>query len=124
MRERRDFHRITQAIEGRYRASGHFGALGASMTLVNLSAGGLRFRSEEQLEKDALLEVEVKIPGFREPLIIKGRVAWSTLQASGVVETGVEFLNVSPDLRCQIDSVIQFFRPHGQAGPPPAAAGS
>lgn len=124
MRERRDFHRIPQAVEGRYRVSGHFGALGSSMTLVNISAGGLRFRSEEQLEKNALLEVEMKIPSFREPLIVKGRVAWSTLQASGVAETGVEFLDVPPEIRYRIDSIVQFFRPQGQPKPPTAPPGT
>ena len=80
------------------------------MTLLNLSAGGARFRSEEQLEKNSLLEIEVKLSGLREGLRIKGRVAWSTLHASGVAETGVEFLDVSPDQQYRIDSIVQFFR--------------
>ena len=110
MRERRSFHRMDQVVEGRYRVSGHFSALGSAMTLLNFSAGGARFRSQEQLEKNTLLEIEVKISGLRDALHVKGYVVWSTLRASGVAETGVEFLDVSPDQQYQIDSIVQFFR--------------
>ena len=90
------------------------------MTLLNLSAGGLRFRAEEVMEQDALLEIDVTIPGLREQITIKGRVAWSTLHASGVAETGVEFLDVSPERQFQIDRLMQFFRPRGPLSPPPS----
>ena len=90
------------------------------MTLLNLSAGGLRFRAEEVLEKNTLLAIDVKIPGLREQITIKGRVAWSTMHASGVVETGVEFLDVSPDQQFQIDNIVQFFQPRGSSSPPPS----
>jgi hypothetical protein len=54
---------------------------------------------------------------MKDLLIIKGQVVWSRLQASGVVETGVEFLELTPELQFQLDNVIQFLR---TAVPPPS----
>lgn len=109
-RERRKFHRVSESLEGRCRASGQLSALGAAITILNFSAGGLRFRGEELHEKDAFLEIETQMPGMKDKLLLKAQVAWSSLHASGVVETGVEFLDVTGDQQYQIDNLVAFFR--------------
>lgn len=113
MRERRRFNRIPQPIEARYRVSGDFGLAWAKGNLVNISASGLRFRAEEQLEKGTMVEIEAKIPGLKELIILKGMVVWSTLQAAGVAEMGVEFSEVSVQQQYQIDSLVSFLRSTG-----------
>lgn len=110
MRERRHFHRIPQPIEAKYRVCGHLGTSWAVGTLVNISAGGMRFRAEELLEKGALVEIEAKVPGLREVLAVKGMVVWSSLQASGVAEMGVEFSGVTEQQQHQIDNFVNFLR--------------
>ena len=118
MRNRRDFHRVTQPVTGRYRLSNQIVAPWTSITIINLSAGGLRFRGEELLEQDAPIEVETHVPGMSAVLFVKGRVAWSSLQASGVTETGVQFLDVTIEQKFRIDKMVEFLR---STAPPPQA---
>ncbi len=110
MRERRHFHRVPQPIEAKYRVNGNFGATWAVGTLVNISAGGMRFRAEELIEKGALVEVEAKVPGLREVFAVKGMIVWSNLQASGVAEMGVVFSEVTLQQQYQIDNFVTFLR--------------
>ena len=110
MRERRHFHRAPQPIEAKYRVSGNLGSSWATGTLVNISAGGMRFRAEELIEKSSLVEVEAKVPGLREVLAVKGMVVWSSLQASGVAEMGVAFSEVTLQQQYQIDNLVSFLR--------------
>ena len=122
MRERRKFHRIPQPIDARYRVSGDFGLAWAKGNLVNISATGLRFRAEELLEKGAMVEIEAKMPGLKELLIVRGMVVWSSLQASGVAEMGIEFYEVSVPQQYQIDNLVSFLRSSGtQRTLPPKA---
>lgn len=121
MRERRQFHRIPQPIEARYRVSGDLGLAWAKGNLVNISASGLRFRAEELLEKGAMVEIEAKMPGLKEVLALKGMVVWSSLQASGVAEMGVEFSEVSVQQQYQIDSLVSFLRSSGTQRTPPSS---
>ena len=110
MRERRSFHRIPQPIPTRYRVSGGLGSSWVSGTLVNISASGLRFRAQELLEKGALVEFEAQVPGLREVLNVKGRVIWTSYQASGVAEMGVQFSDVTLRQQYQIDNFVSFLR--------------
>ena len=115
-RERRQFHRTPHEVEARYRLLNELTASWRAVTLINLSAGGLRFRDDEALEVGVLLELRLQLPGVNEPLNLKGRVIWSQLQASGVIEVGVGFLEVVVAHQMQIDNVVQFFR---NSTPPP-----
>jgi c-di-GMP-binding flagellar brake protein YcgR len=109
-KERRSFPRVPQPMDARYRPILDMGASWHHMTVVNISAGGVRFRSDEPVEPGSPLELHVQLPGLREPLALKGAAVWSTLQASGVSETGVEFQDVSPEQQLQIDDVVRFLR--------------
>ena len=113
MRERRRFHRIPQPIDARYRVSGEFSLAWAKGNLVNISASGLRFRAEELLEKGAMVEIEAKMPGLKELLIVNGMGVWSSLQAAGVAEMGIEFSEVTVQQQYQIDSLVSFLRSTG-----------
>ena len=113
MRERRNFHRILQPIPARYRVKGSLAASWVSATLVNISASGLRFRSEELLEKGALVEFEAQVPGLRETLCLKGTVVWVSYQASGVIEMGVQFSEATLKQQYQIDNFVSFLRSSG-----------
>ena len=119
-RDRREFHRIPETIEGRYRVSGDFSGLGRPMTILNFSASGLRFCADELIEQETMLELEAKIPGLRNLLRVKGQVVWSVLRTPGVAEMGVEFMDVSPEQQYQLDSIVEFFR--GSSRPPSTPA--
>ena len=110
VQERRQFYRLPQPFEVRYRLFNELASSWRTVTTLNLSAGGIRFRDTETIELDALLELQMQLPGGREPFAIHGRVIWSQMQASGVTETGVAFLEVRPEQQQIIDNVVQFFR--------------
>lgn len=110
-RERRQFHRAPHPFEVRYRPYGQFTSSWTEASTINISAGGMRFRSPELLERGTALELEITIPSVREALIIRGQVAWSQLQASGVAENGVQFVEVSPEQQMKIDELVRFLRP-------------
>ena len=44
--------------------------------LVNISEGGVQFLSHKEMERNAIVELVVSIPGESEPIQVKGRVAW------------------------------------------------
>lgn len=109
-KERRLFPRVPQPFEARYRLADEMGTSWHGMTLVNISAGGVRFRTDELIQQGTPLELQVQLPGLREPLLVNGQTIWSTLQASGVMEIGVEFVNVTADQQLQIDGIVRFLR--------------
>lgn len=60
-------------------------------SLVNISAGGMRFVSEKEIKKDTPLKIRICIPIFPSFVIeVLGRVVWTKKQDSGFV-VGVRF---------------------------------
>ena len=109
-RERRNFSRADQPFAAKYRVLGDLMHGWCEVRTLNISAGGIRFRSDEPLERDTLLELQIKLPSHAEILLLRGRVSWGQTRASGVIEIGVEFLDVTSVQQAQIDSVIQFLK--------------
>ncbi len=109
-RERRRFYRIPQAFHTRYRLIGELARGWSAANTLNLSAGGMRFRCEESMEVGVLLELQITLPSEGEPLVVRGRIIWCHMPASGVTEAGVEFLELSPDQQAQIDNLVQFLK--------------
>ena len=109
-RERRFFSRTPHEFDAQYRVVGELTASWCAVTTVNLSAGGMRVRMDEALEKGALLEVKLQIVGIREILIVRGCVVWNQMQASGVTEVGIGFMDVKPEQQVQIDSLVEFLK--------------
>ena len=107
--EQRRFPRVTESCEVRYRVKGDIVAAWVGSTTINISAGGMRIRSPEGMEPGASLELRMKLPGMPE-LEIHGRVIWRSLQASGVMEYGVEFAGVTLPQQAQIDRLVAFLR--------------
>ena len=112
-RERRQFPRVPHPFDVRYRPAGTFGATWQLAQTVNLSAGGLRFCTEDMFELGDLLETQIELPGMHAPLVLQGRVIWKQLLAAGVLEYGVEFLDVGPDQQVQIDQLVAFLQKNG-----------
>lgn len=109
-KERRQFPRVEQAFGAQVRTYGDLGATWSAVTAVNLSASGIRFRCEETIKPGTMLELQFQLPGISQPLSLRGVVVWSTLQASGVIETGVEFLDLHLPQQHQMDQLVRFLR--------------
>lgn len=108
--ERRQFPRITQPLEAQYRPSGEFSELWRTVQTLDLSAVGIRVRSEVPLEFWTTLDIRLRVPGLREPLMLRGRVAWNTTLPSGMAEIGVAFVDLGPEQQVQIDTLVQFLK--------------
>ena len=108
--ERRKFPRTPEAFTVKYRVTGDLAATWQSITTVNISAGGLRFRVAEPLERGTPVQFEIKFPGLSQAMILQGLVIWSELQASGVMEVGAEFHDVKLHERAMIDRLVWFLR--------------
>ena len=119
-RERRDFPRASQPVSVQYRRSGELGDAWHAVKTLNLSAGGLRFRDTELLQVGEKLDLQILLPGAREVLAVGGRVAWSQLEASGITDTGVEFVEATGRQQQAIDDLVQFLRKsEPSSGPSP-----
>ena len=106
--ERRRFPRVRQPFEARYRLFGDLAATWCAVTAINLSASGVRFRGEDTLKPGTMLDMQIILPGITQPAVLRGTVVWSVLQASGVIETGVEFTNLGMLQQQQVDQLVQF----------------
>ena len=105
--ERRRFPRIPQLFEVHYRV-GEVGAGWDAATTVNLSAAGLRLRSEHPIDPDSRIELRIQLPNAAEPLQLMGLVVWSQPLSPLVTEVGVEFIDVTLEQQTQIDHLVQF----------------
>ncbi len=61
--------------------------------LIDISRGGLRFRTNHKPDIDARIVVHVFVPGERVPLILNGRVRWATAVEGGgyTLQVGCQF---------------------------------
>lgn len=87
----------------------------------NTGGGGVGFFTETKLEPHIVLRICVTFPGYHRSVTFTGEVVWSGKlflnkkdDAPHEFETGVRFIDVSPDDRAFI---IQFAR--GEAAPEP-----
>lgn len=109
--ERRHFPRVREPFTIQYRRSGEVVSSWSRVTVINLSAGGLRFRcADESLEAGAPLQIQVTLPGFREPMTLKALVVWNQLHASGVTEVGAEFQDLGIKQQLMIDRLVGFLK--------------
>ena len=107
-RERRQFIRTSQPVDLRYRLCGELSAPWTITRTVNLSAGGARFRCQEPLRQSDELDLRLQLSGSPRPLELRACVVWNQMQAAGVNEIGVAFLDVTHEQQMQIDALVHF----------------
>ena len=109
--EQRRFPRAQASIEAQCRPLGGFSELWRTVRTLDLSATGMRVCSEEPFEFWTTLTIRLQVPGSREPLEFRGRIARSTALPSGETETGVEFVDLNPEQQMQLDKLVRFLTP-------------
>ena len=108
-KERRRFPRIHEPFAMHYRVSA--GGAWCDAHVINVSAGGLRFRcAEGPPDTDAVLQVKVALSESSEPVMLAAQVAWSQLMASGVIEVGVEFQDIAAEESAMVSRLMGFGR--------------
>ena len=109
-RERRHFPRVSQPFGVQYRRSSELGDVWHAVQTLNLGAGGIRFRDTELLNIGDELDLQIQLPSAQEVLTVRGCVAWSQLEASGVTDTGVAFVEATERQQQAVDNLVQFLR--------------
>ena len=107
--ERRRSPRIPQSFQVHCRARGGLSESWRPLRTLDISATGLRVRSEEPFELLSTMDVRLPMPDLGELLEVRGRVAWTKTLPSGMAEMGIEFVDVSPEQRAQLDEMIRSF---------------
>ncbi|MGD9346092.1 MAG: PilZ domain-containing protein [Candidatus Aminicenantes bacterium] len=61
--------------------------------ILDISRGGLRFLTQENLKINSNVTLKISLPGERVPLVMKGQVRWSAINAgkSYKYQVGVQF---------------------------------
>ena len=91
--ERRKFPRLRECCAIRVKpiaGAAVPGDAGVEAMTVNISGGGLCFRSAEPFESGDFLAVEMSIPGFTSPVVAMARAAYCE-RGEGGYDVGVEF---------------------------------
>lgn len=116
--ERRDFSRTPVPFVVRCRIYGELGESWRAITTVNISAGGMRFRTEDLIGVGAQLEIEISLPGSPAPLIVQGKVVWSQALGAGASEHGVQFMEMTPQQHEHVDGLVGFLMKKSPPPPP------
>ena len=119
-RERRHFPRAAQSFETRYRSAGELITSWNRATVINLGAGGMRIRSADMMQRGTVLDVELTLPSQQQAIRLRGRVIWNRMEAAGVMEYGIEFMDMTATQQVQLDELVRFMGAGG-AGPGAAA---
>ena len=101
--------RILRAFMVRYRNPKKGGASWLISPLRDLSSGGARFLSESMVEANTDLEIQLVLPGSRDPVSLKTRVAWVKAAPLGMVELGVTFEPDDVAVQQIIDAAVAHF---------------
>lgn len=90
--ERRKFPRLRETCSIRVRpiAGATIPGEGMDAITVNISGGGLCYRSEVRVEPGEFLAVEMNLPEFSSPIVAMGRASFCE-ESSGGFEVGIEF---------------------------------
>jgi hypothetical protein len=90
--EKRRFPRLREACAIRVRpiAGASLPGDGVEAMTVNISGGGLCYRSATRVEAGEFLAVELTLPEFTSPVVAMGRAVYCEEQAAGF-DVGVEF---------------------------------
>lgn len=79
-------------------------------TVKNISVGGCYFGSPKTYPPGKILDLRVKLPGVKDPLLFQGEVKRSDSgEASGVWFVAVEFINMGTAQKDEFNRVISFF---------------
>jgi hypothetical protein len=106
--EQRRFARVSQQLSAQCRPYGSLASTWRHVVTVDFSAVGTKFISDELLEPEAMVEFQLLLPGFHEPLVLRGRVIRSQPLPAGQMESAIEFMDVTPEAQERIDQMVRF----------------
>jgi c-di-GMP-binding flagellar brake protein YcgR len=108
--DQRKFDRIPEVLDAQCRPTMGFSGNWRVIATLDISAGGIGFQTQELFETSDTVEIQLRLPGMPGPLVLPGMVVRSRPLPSGLSECAVEFTDVSPSQRAELDALVQFLR--------------
>ncbi|MFH1093546.1 MAG: PilZ domain-containing protein [Candidatus Omnitrophota bacterium] len=102
-RERRGFARLYVGVEAVYKQADKEN----TVLVQDLSVSGVRFISNEVLDKNIEVAFTLSIPGLPKSISAKGKVIWQRKFSESFCDTGLEFTHMEPDSRQMLSSYIK-----------------
>jgi hypothetical protein len=106
--DQRQFRRVNLPITLRYRSPGELTEMWSVGTLLDLSAGGLRFTSLKPIEAGSRLEFQIVLSSRKEPYVLRAEILWEKQSPAGLLEYGGSFSDVTADQQAELDELIEF----------------
>lgn len=106
--EQRQFYRVPAEFQVQCRQRGALASPWQSVSTTDLSAGGISFQSEILLEVQAPLDIQITLPSFKAPLVLRGTLVRVQSLPSGVSDCAARFEGVTPDQQQQVDELVWF----------------
>ncbi|MCP4652411.1 MAG: PilZ domain-containing protein [Candidatus Omnitrophica bacterium] len=108
MIEKRRYIRLDSTMNVRYKVLDNAIALSQSK---NISAGGLRMYLKEELAPGSKIDLEIAIPGSKNPVMVTGEVVWQYKKQPNQIDTGIKYLDIHPgDMQRITDYVLSRLR--------------
>ena len=95
--ERRKFLRVKKTFPFSFKRRSH--NENYESETFDISLGGIGFLSPLPLKIKDVIYIKMKIPGFSDPMIIRGIAQWTKTLDNGDFFVGVEFFNVEDEER-------------------------
>ena len=106
--EGRRHARTSTPFEAQYKLAGDLMETWKTITTLDLSAVGFRFKSHDLVDVGMKIAVKMRLPHETEAVELRGSIMWSRPGDGGSTENGVEFLDTTPTQASQIDELVMF----------------
>ena len=110
MENRRRDPRVKLPCPMMYRPAGSSACAWFDGTLLDFSAGGLRFLGEQLLEPHEMLAVQMQFPLGADPYDFTGRIIWVRPSTSGLYEYGAQLNDLTLDQAAALEEIVRFLR--------------
>jgi len=81
---------------------------------TNINEGGMFVEMDKPPELDTVVQLQFRLPGSTKPVKVLGRVAWSSdADSDGPTGVGIEFHDLSAEMRDTINQVVRQLRRPG-----------
>lgn len=108
--ERRRHPRISWGFLVKHKLQGQNQDAVDLSTVKNISLGGCYFGSRKAYSAGQVLDLEVKLPGIKDPLLFQGKVQrCDPGQAPGLFFIAVEFMDMGESQKEEFSRVMSFF---------------
>ena len=106
MEERRLFKRVEYSRLIRCNVVKENGVYDTIKASMNISGGGICLETDEALDSNADLTVEINIPGYYKTIPARGKIVWK--DEIGKNTSGVKFVNIGSFERQMILDYVHF----------------